>query len=242
MFEKIILVTGGASGLGLAITKRLAQDSSNFIYFTYNSSEKSAVELQESLKNTKGIHLDFRDEDAVDQFADRLFALNPDVLVNNGLTGFMQSHFHKLNASEFLSSFKFNVLPVIKITQSFIVLSRKRKSGRIVTILSSSIINKPPIGWSEYCANKSYLHMISKSWATENRAFGIISNCISPSFMRTNLTKAIDERLIASYIESNPNNSLLDEKEVADAVHFFVFASPQINGTNLLINAASDII
>ena len=98
------------------------------------------------------------------------------------------------------------------------------------------------MGLSEYVANKVYLHSLSKSWAVENSAFGITSNCISPSIMMTNLTKNIDKRLVEGMIESNPNKSLLNEDEVAEGVCFFVNASSQINGTNLIINAASNLL
>jgi 3-oxoacyl-[acyl-carrier protein] reductase len=83
---------------------------------------------------------------------------------------------------------------------------------------------------------------MAKSWATENAAFGITSNCISPSFMQTNLTGDTDSRLIENMIADNPNKSLLKEDEVAEAVNFLVNATPQINGSNIIINAAKDLI
>jgi 3-oxoacyl-[acyl-carrier protein] reductase len=135
-----------------------------------------------------------------------------------------------------------NVYPVVKLTQQFIADSRKRKSGKIITILSSGIINKPPLGWSEYIANKAYLHSMAKSWAVENVSFGITSNCVSPSFMQTNLTKQTDKRIVELMISDNPHKRLLTEVEVAEAVSFLVTASPHINGSNLIINAAQDII
>ena len=141
-----------------------------------------------------------------------------------------------------MSTIIINILPVIQLTQQFIKNSRKKKSGKIITILTSAIINKPPLGWAEYVANKAYLQSLSTSWAIENSAFGITSNCISPSIMITNLTKNIDKRLVESMIESNPNKSLLNENEVAESVSFLTNASSQINGTNLVINAASDLL
>lgn len=237
-----IVITGGASGLGAAITEKLAQDSANFVLFTFNSSQKGAVLLETRFKNTKGLKVDFNDESSLDALLEEIDHIQPDVLINNGITGFIQNHFHKIDPKEFITSFERNIFPVIKITQKFISLSRKRKSGRIITILSSAIVNRPQIGWSEYTANKSYLHMLSKSWAIENAPFGITSNCISPSFMDTNLTGNIDRRLVETFVQGNPNKKLLSEGEVADAVYFLVFSSPQINGINMIINAAADLV
>ncbi len=55
-----ILITGGASGLGEIITKTLASDSNNFIYFTFCNSYKNAIQLENDFKNVKGIKCDFK--------------------------------------------------------------------------------------------------------------------------------------------------------------------------------------
>ena len=237
-----ILITGGASGLGLAITKKLAQDQSNVIYFTYNSSVENANLLEQEFPNTRSFRVDFNSTDSIEAFLNELVKLDAEVLINNAITGYTQNHFHKIPESIFESSFKTNIYPVIRITQKFIIERRKKRLGKIITILSSYILNKPPVGLSEYVANKAYLYSMAKSWATENTAFGITSNCISPSFMQTNLTSQTDSRLIESMISDNPNKSLLKEDEVAEAVSFLVGATAQINGSNMIINAAKDMI
>ncbi len=142
----------------------------------------------------------------------------------------------------FNDGFRENVLPVIQITQQAIKQFRKKKFGKIITILSSAIINKPPVGWSEYAANKAYLLSMSKSWATENAAFNITSNCISPSLMLTNLTSDMDERLVETYEQNHPLKKALSTSEVAETVAYLVGATQQINGTNLIINSGTDVV
>ena len=141
------------------------------------------------------------------------------------MTGFEQNYFHKLKADYFTDSFQRNVLPAIKITQTALVYFRKKKFGKIITVLSSYLINKPPIGLSEYTASKSYLLSLSKSWATENANFNISSNCISPSFMQTSLTSDTDERVVSEMITKHPLKTLLKVEEAAEAIAFFVNAS-----------------
>jgi len=237
-----ILITGGASGLGEAITRLLTQHTEYAIYITYNASAEKALFLEREFSTVKSFPLDFRSQKSIDLFLDEISAIKPDVLINNAITGYTQNHFHKLDSAFFDVSFKANVHPVICITQRFIAESRKRKSGKIITVLSSAIINKPPLGWSEYVANKAYLHSMAKSWAVENASFGITSNCISPSFMLTNLNQATDDRLIENMVKENPNNMLLQENEVAETVLFMIKATPQLNGSNLIINAGKDLI
>ena len=133
------------------------------------------------------------------------------------------------------------MVPTIKITQEAIKVFRKKKFGKIINILSTVVVNKPPIGMSEYAALKSYLFSLSKSWAAENATFNITSNSISPDFMQTKLTAYKDERLVELYAQAHPLKKILTPKEVADAVVFLVNCSQQINGINMVINSAQSI-
>ena len=133
-------------------------------------------------------------------------------------------------------------MPTLRITQQAIKEFRKKKNGRIITVLTSYLTNRPPIGLSEYVANKAYLLSLSRSWAVESVRFNITSNCVSPSMMKTSLTNHLDERQIEDITNSNPLKRLVTPEEVADAVFYLASASPQINGVNLLINGGVDVI
>lgn len=237
-----ILVTGGASGLGLAITHKLASDTSNFVNFTYCSSESSARVIEKSLPNSKAFHCDFSNEESVHKFIGNIDAMNLDGLVNNAVTGITKKHFHKIEPDEFLKSFSENVLSVIKISNRAIQTFRKKKFGRIVNILSTAIIDKPPIGWSEYAANKSYLLSLSNSWAAEYEKFNITSNCISPSFLLTDFHKDIDERIIEDIKSKSPGGVFLSTEDAAKAVSKLLASDSLVNGINMVINSAEDVI
>ena len=237
-----ILITGGASGLGASITRTLAKQANNNIYFTYYSSHEKAEAIQKEFPNSKGIACDFSNEASVTQLVDMFDSLSLDVLINNAVTGFKKNHFHKLPSEYFAESFAINIIPIIRITQKAILHFRKSKFGKIITVLSSSILNKPAIGWSEYIAQKNYLLSLSKSWANENAPFNITSNTISPSFMLTSLTSATDERVIEEIINKHPLKKILTPDEVAESVAFLVGSTQHINGLNLVINASEDVI
>lgn len=239
----IILITGGASGLGKSITEALCSNKRNSVYFTYSKSIGSANDIESRFSNAKAIKCDFNNEVDLEQLLQQINTLNIDVLINNAFSGNInKQYFHKNNVSNYQNDFLHNIVPVIKITQGAILSFRKKKFGKIITILSSAIVNKPPIGWSEYVAGKNYLHSLAKSWAVENGTFNITSNCISPAFMQTALTADIDERVVEEIALANPLKKILNTNEVADTVNYFVNCSQQINGVNFVINAASDII
>jgi NAD(P)-dependent dehydrogenase (short-subunit alcohol dehydrogenase family) len=237
-----ILITGGASGLGKSITETFAKNRNNTVYFTFSKSEEKAKKINTLFENTVSIKCNFSEPSELHVLQDQIKEMNLDVLVNNAYCSkIKQMHFHKSPPIDFLTDFKVNVIPIIMITQEVIKLFRKKKNGKIITILTSYLINLPPTGLSSYVANKAYLEKLTKSWANENSKFNITSNSISPSFMRTGLTDDVDSRVVEQMILNHPNKNLITPKEVADAVLFLANAGNHINGVDLLMNAGVNI-
>ena len=237
-----IIITGGASGLGGSITRALAKDPGNTVYFTYSRSKEKADRITADHPNTVAVKCDFRSGDEVQQLTAALRGYDPDVLIHNAYSGeFLKSHFHKIPPEDFLTDFTNNILPVIRITQVAIDHFRKKKLGKIITVLTAGLHNIPPMGSSVYLANKAYLEKLTKIWAAENARFNITSNSVSPAFLQTDMTADFDERLVSNMIEAHPLKRLLTVEEVTESVLFLVRCSPQINGTDLLINAATTI-
>jgi 3-oxoacyl-[acyl-carrier protein] reductase len=236
-----ILITGGASGLGAAILRKLAEENKNLIYFTYAKAADAAKKAEATHANVKAIYCNFLDKQSVKDLTDNIGDMNLDVLINNAGTSIHEEHFYKTDPDIFFQSFSDNIIPTLEITQAALKVFRKKKYGKIINIISSAIINTPPVGWSSYVANKAYLLAMSKSWVTENSRFNISINNISPAFMQTGLTAETDERIVEKLKENHPLKELLNTDEVADVVLFFVKASQQINGANLIINAGSDL-
>ena len=237
-----ILITGGASGLGETITRTLAKDSSNKVYFTYSKSDANARMIEGEFANTQGIKCDFLNADSVSALISMVSKIELDVLINNAFWGTpVKTYFHKIDIQEFTTDFTNYIIPTIQITQAAIGYFRKRKKGKVITILTSFLLNTPPMGSSVYVANKAYLQSLVKSWATENMAFNISSNSVSPSFMLTNLTSDVDERIIEQIKDSHPLKNLLTTSEAAEAVLFLANASSQINGIDIVLNAGVNL-
>lgn len=235
-----ILITGGASGLGEAITRNLATDAKNLIYVTYSSSDKNAKLLEQELQNVKTIKCNFLNTGDLSALTKMIGALNLDILINNAYHGkFIDTYFHKTSIDDFASNFEVNIIPTLNITQAVLKTFRKQKNGKIITLLTSALLDNPPMGASVYLAGKAYLKQMAKAWATENVKHNIVSNTISPSMLKTNLTKEIDERIIEQIESSHPLKQLLTVEEVAETVNYLVNASHQINGIDIPLNASS---
>ena len=233
------LITGGASGLGYAITKAITNNfPGSQIYFTFNSSAENAKALESVSPELHGIKCDFTDVKQVDNLCKFIGGAEIDVLVNNAFTKLDKQYFHKTDKSVFGESFHADVVSTLEISKAFLRKARDRKSGKIITILTSALQGIPPSGWSVYLANKAYLFAMHKSWATENKVYNITSNCISPDFMLTALHSQTDERVIENMIAAHPLKKLLTVEEVARVVLFLCNSSAQLNGQNIILNSA----
>jgi NAD(P)-dependent dehydrogenase (short-subunit alcohol dehydrogenase family) len=223
-----ILVTGGSSGLGKSIVEKLCSDKKNHIFFTYNSSIENSQNICSKYPNSTSIKCDFTNDLELNIFHNNFKKLNINILINNFYSWpknplmpgtFLTRNFHKMDENIFIDEFKNNIIPTILITQEAIKYFRLKKSGKIITILSS-FLDSPTIGSSIYISNKNYLKGLAKVWAVENVKFNITSNTISPSFMLTSHTLKMDERLIDRF--KNNSNELMTVKNVSDKISDFL--------------------
>ncbi len=79
---------------------------------------------------------------------------------------------------------------------------------------------------------------MNKSWATEYAKFNITSNAVSPSLMRNNFIKNIDERIlkIAEHIHSL--NKFISKKDVCKTIKYIIKSSQHLNGQNIVLKSA----
>ena len=219
----------------------LANNKKNKIFFTYCHSLSSSEDIENKFDNTKKIHLDFSDEESISSILKKIPKLDCDALINNAYGPYENIHFRKIDIEKIEKSFKVNILPTIKITQAMIDIFAAKKFGKIINVLTSYLVSNPPIGLSEYVANKAYLLSMNKSWATEYARLNVTSNAVSPSIMRNNFTKNIDERILDIAESKHPLKKLICEKEVCKVISFILNSSQHLNGQNIILNAAEDL-
>lgn len=238
-----ILVTGGSSGLGRSVVELLSAEKCNNVYFTYKSNKEEAEKISSVFSNAAAVHCDFIDSDSLEKFINKIPNFNLDVLINNAYSGItLGNHFHKTPVSDFNIAFQTNILPLISITQKVIDGFRKKKTGKIITVLTSALIGTPPMGYSVYSATKAYIAQLVKCWSKEYIKFGITSNAIAPDFMQTKLTSETNDFIVEQIKDANPMKKLLTIGEVARVIIGLTNASSQLNGITIPVNAGVNIL
>lgn len=232
-----VVLTGGSSGIGKEINVFLLEKGYE-VLFTYCHSAESAKEIEVQFTNAKAFQIDFTSADQMEAFCAEIKAFDPDILINNYYNGtFIDTYFHKTEAEKFLNDFKNNVMPTLQVTQECINLFRKKKLGRIINILSSSL-NSPAMGTSVYNSNKAYLLQMSKSWAIENVKFGITCNSVSPSFIPTDFHKNMDERVKETILAGYPLKDNLESKDISNVIDLCINGGKHFNGNHIFLDAS----
>lgn len=237
-----ILITGGSSGLGRVLVERLSRNDDSHVIFTYRSGKETADSLCASRANVEYIKCDFTQPEDIDRLIGQLPQWDIDVLINNAWVGSPNgTYFHKTAIEDFNAAFQWNVIPVVQLTQACITIFRKKKHGKIINVMTSYLLDLPPVGFSIYSATKAYIHQLSKCWCKENQRFNITCNCVMPDYMQTGFAN-IDERIIEQMRAAHPLRRILRPEEVAEAIVFLVQASEQVNGVSIPITAAQHIL
>lgn len=235
-----VLVTGGSGGLGEAIVRQLAARANTRVHFTYRARVEAAERITAECSAATAWKCDFADPASVEALCEAIPGMALDGLVNNGYSGaWVGEYFHKTSAEQFTAAFAENIIPTIRITQESIRGFRERKSGAIVTILSSALLGTPPLGTSVYASTKATLAQLSKAWAAENVRYRIRSNCVSPSFMETTMTAATDERMVDQIRSAHPLRELLPPAQAAEVVEFLLTGPAHLNGATIVVNAGA---
>ena len=112
----------------------------------------------------------------------------------------------------------------------------KNKFGRIINI-TSIVGHTGNLGQSNYSASKAGIIAMSKSLAIEYAKKNININCVSPGFIKTDMTDNIDERMKAILMAKIPMNKLGNSDDVADSVLFLSSnLSSYITGETIHVN------
>lgn len=191
--QKVSIVTGSSSGIGLETALILARNG-YVTYATMRTPEKdtlvkTAVE-KENLP-IKVIQLDVTDDVSLKNAINHVTseAGRIDVLVNNAgyaLGGALE----ELSMEEIKAQYNTNLFGLVRVTQAVLPTMRKQRSGRILNLSSGAGIFGYP-GGSAYVSTKFAVEGLSESIAYELEPFGIKVILIEPGFVQTNFANSM---------------------------------------------------
>lgn len=221
--NKVALITGATRGIGKGIALTFAKNGAN-VAFTYVSSEEKAKALELELAafgiKAKGYKSDAGDFKAADELVTQVVADfgTIDVLVNNaGIT--RDTLLMRMSEQQWDEVINANLKSVFNLVKAVQRPMLKAKKGSIIN-MSSVVGVKGNAGQSNYAASKAGIIGFTKSIALELGSRNIRSNAIAPGFIETEMTGALDEKVIQQWRDSIPLKRGGSTEDVANVTLF----------------------
>ena len=233
--NKKVLITGATGGIGNSLIEKFNNLGSLII--ATGTNEEKLNNLKEKYPNINIEKFKLEEHNKIEKFIDTIYTkLNGlDILVNNaGIT--------LDNLSIRLSEENWQKVLDINLTSSFLMCKfaikkmLKNKFGKIINV-TSIVGHTGNVGQANYAASKAGIIAFSKRLALEYAKKNINVNCVSPGFIKTDMTDKINEDFKKVLISKIPAGSLGSGEDVSNCVAFLASdMANYINGETLHVN------
>jgi len=183
--DKVAIVTGAATGLGLAMAKKLAAEGARVVIADIREPERGVEELARVGFEATGLQVDGASEDqvramvgaAVERFG------TVDILVNNAAISqeLKLTSFENISKSDFDRILSVNTVGVFLCCKAAVPVMRSQKFGRIINITSGTAFKGAPF-MLHYVASKGALISMTRALAKECGADNVLANAVAPGY------------------------------------------------------------
>jgi len=230
-----VVVTGGAQGIGLEITRMYLQSGARVAVWDYSEPALVAAEkhLGQWSSQLRLQQVNVSDPESCRNAAAALTQVH--ILVNNaGIT--RDKSLAKMGLEEFQSVIDTNLTGLFIVTKSLLEKFPAEGEKRIIN-LSSVVALYGNFGQTNYVAAKAGVIGMTKTWARELGKKGFTVNAIAPGFTRTTMTDQMPADVLQTITEKIPVRRM---GSTADIAHACLFLSGSeagyINGTVLSVD------
>jgi 3-oxoacyl-[acyl-carrier protein] reductase len=237
-----ILILGGSSSVGLAISEHLASRGFD-VTSTFSSHpdqlEKVITNANLAGQSARTLHLDLRSKP---KFMEKMAELansgvKPLGLVNCLATEPSNELALAIDLDRLGQKVVFESEAILTGAQLLLDEMRKQQFGRIINIGSSARNTSPEPGWLSYIASKQAAFSIIRSLAVELGPFGITANSVAPGLLGTGMTNGISERIVNSAKVQTPTGRLPSLKSVCSIVDYLLSSNASdVNGQEIVVD------
>tara|TARA_Y100000591_G_scaffold120476_1_gene102893 strand:- start:18 stop:752 length:735 start_codon:yes stop_codon:yes gene_type:complete len=233
--DKKVLITGATGGIGNFLVKKFDELNTNIVATGTNDEKLSFLKKNFSKINIEKFKLD--EHKKIEQFIDivekKLGGI--DILINNaGIT--LDNLSIRLSEENWKKVLDINLTSTFLMCKFAIKKMLKQKKGKIINI-TSIVGHTGNLGQANYSASKAGIVAFSKSLAIEYARKNININCVSPGFIKTEMTDKINEEFKKNLINKIPSGNLGTGEDVSNCVAFLASdMANYINGETVHVN------
>jgi NAD(P)-dependent dehydrogenase (short-subunit alcohol dehydrogenase family) len=218
------VVTGGAQGIGLAVTTRLLESGASVSIWDYDRAVlEASLQQMEKIGDVTGEVVDVSDTASVDRAAESTIGRHQsiDILVANaGIAGSNHKTW-EYTVDEWKHVIDVNLLGVYYCCRAVVPHMLRQNYGRIVNVASIAGKEGNPNA-SAYSASKAGVIALTKSLGKETAGSNIAVNCITPAAARTRIFEQLSQEHIDYMLSKIPRARFLEVDEVSAMVAWLV--------------------
>ena len=241
MSRRVALVTGGIGGIGTAVCIELVNQD-RLVIAGHLPEEDEIAGLWQSEMKTKGYEVEIASGDVsdfesagkmVEEINSRYGVI--EILVNcAGIT--RDAFLAKMEPEDWMAVINTNLNSVFNVTRQVIPGMMTAGFGRIVNI-SSVNGQKGQFGQTNYSAAKAGMHGFTMALAQEGARKGVTVNSVSPGYVETRMTAAVNKDILNAIIKTIPMGRLATTTEIAQTVAFLCLdQTSYVTGANIPVN------
>jgi NAD(P)-dependent dehydrogenase (short-subunit alcohol dehydrogenase family) len=233
--EKVVVVTGGSSGIGAACAVRFAKEGALVSSVALHLPPTGGADRQ----NVTDLVCDVSDERAVSVLINGILDRHGriDVLVNSaGIGGEEQVRLHEMSFSNWDRVQSVNVRGAFAVMRAVIPAMLRQGKGSIVNIASIGSFRATTHA-SAYLASKGAMLMLTRAAAVEYATDNIRINAVCPSTTNTAILAGLEPERLERLVARHPQGRLGEPEEVAALVAFIASdEAPHMTGGSYLID------
>ena len=233
--NKKVLITGATGGIGNSLVEKFNNFGSKIV--ATGTNEEKLNSLKKIYPNIIVEKFKLNEHDKIENFIEiineKLGGL--DILINNaGIT--LDNLSIRLNEENWKKVLDINLTSSFLMCKYAIKKMLKKKYGKIINI-TSIVGHTGNLGQANYAASKAGIVAFSKSLALEYAKKNININCVSPGFIKTDMTDKISEEFKKNLINKIPSGELGTGEDVSNCVAFLASdLAKYINGETIHVN------